>query len=85
VGIAAYGGSQVLSAHPVPADDQLVVRGCVAAAEISLIDLQGRVMIERTADGPAVTLDTRELPSGSYILSVQGQGSRAALPIVVVH
>jgi hypothetical protein len=74
VGIAESGGHDRLTVYPNPAHDVLSVPFAIATGTVSLVDAQGRTRRSQTFNG---RIDVRELPSGAYLLRVEGTALNA--------
>lgn len=75
-----------LSVIPVPADDmmQLKLSGN-GPAEITLLDLQGRVVATVVAAGTLAVIGTPTLPNGTYVVRVLQEGRIHSARAVVAH
>jgi hypothetical protein len=63
-------GALLLAPNPVA--DYLRVAGMQEAADVQIIDLQGRVWLQRQLQ-PREELDVKQLPCGQYLVIVGGQ------------
>lgn len=57
--------------YPNPATDLLTVEGEAAAYELTLRDLQGRVMLQTSLRGQLKQVSTAHLPRGLYVATIQ--------------
>ena len=80
-----------LFAFPNPADRSLTVRvpnGLTQSGVLVMTDLSGRVVRQLdqslTSDSQQLQLDTSDLPSGTYLLKLQG-GQSEAIKIMINH
>ncbi|MBK9147502.1 MAG: T9SS type A sorting domain-containing protein [Flavobacteriales bacterium] len=72
--------------HPSPADELIMLHGLPAGSAITITDLNGRVVMELGAHGPQQLVDSSDLPSGIYAITVQPRhGMATALRCVIAH
>lgn len=85
---AAFAG-MLVAAHPIPASRSLTVplAGLNGPARLQLHDAAGRVVLERTVSGDAVSteFDVQALASGSYTLRLMSEGRSAVRAVQVLH
>ena len=80
--------STLLQLYPNPAADIVnIILNMASAheARLNIIDLSGRVLMEKVISGDAVSVDISTLPGGQYLLSVSGSGFIARKKLVVIH
>jgi hypothetical protein len=75
---------------PNPAGDQFSIEGLGwetdQQAEVMLIDLNGRVCLQKAVSSKEATISTFELPQGVYICRIQIPNvPPAALKLIIVH
>ncbi len=77
---------------PNPAQDQLFINldaRSSAQAVVSIMDMTGRIVMEKGLGLPAgesmYVLETGDLSTGSYMLSVQGNNSLRSIPVQIVR
>ena len=69
-----------LAVFPVPATTVLAITGITAAAQWSVVDLQGRTLLTGRTNGPAnMQLDVAALAEGNYVLTVLGDAGRRSV------
>jgi hypothetical protein len=73
-GLAGRSDAGSMRLMPVPAKDELSVDGIPNGTTLlELLDLQGRVMMQRATNGSArITLDVTSLATGTYLLRAIG-------------
>jgi hypothetical protein len=81
-----------LDLSPAPASDLVHMKYRAAASgqcQLTLLDLNGRPVTRRiltTVIGPnACALNVRDVPSGSYTVSIESLGYRVSTPLIVRH
>ncbi|MCB9166393.1 MAG: hypothetical protein H6595_02830 [Flavobacteriales bacterium] len=75
--------AQGVRVHPQPAGDLLVIEGIHGKAVARLYDAGGRVVLLQQLDGtPRATLSLMGIPSGSYVLEVEGAAGVERMPVV---
>jgi len=67
VGIATSMANQGVQVYPNPCVDRLYISNLELYSTIRIIDLQGRLLIERRVDAPEMDLDVQSLKSGIYL------------------
>lgn len=75
LGIAGI-SNHAFTVQPNPANDSWLVSGLSANAHCTLIDMSGKVLWQQTATGE-VAIPAKDLPVGTYTLSVHKEGARA--------
>jgi len=60
-----------LTVYPVPAADQMHIESESVITNLQLIDLSGRTVYHRQPDSPTHSLETRQLPEGTYIIRAE--------------
>ncbi len=72
--------------HPSPADERIVLEGLLAGSEISVSDLNGRLVLQTIAQPVRTVLDAGGLPSGAYLISARTiAGSTTVKRCLVAH
>jgi hypothetical protein len=59
-----------------------VALGGLAKAELRVLDLLGREVLQQGTDGPLTTLDLTGQPAGTYFVRVQAHGFGQTLKVV---
>lgn len=74
-GVAA--AKQAIAIYPVPATSELMINGIEENTEVSVFDLYGVPMLDKTNVSPEVpVIDIRSLKPGTYLLKTSGKQSR---------
>jgi hypothetical protein len=72
-----------LAVYPNPTSGRFTVAlGNLAKAELRVLDLLGREVLQQTADGPLTTLDLTGQPVGTYFVRVQAEGYVQTVKVV---
>jgi hypothetical protein len=82
MGVADLGHVPVLSAMPNPATDNVLVTGLARNAQWQLVDLQGRVLMNGTANAAPLQLNLGTLAEGPYALVVLDDNARRSIRVV---
>lgn len=82
MGVADLGHVPVLSAMPNPATDNVEVTGLARNAQWQLVDLQGRVLLNGTANAAPLQLNMGTLAAGPYALVVLDGNARRSIRVV---
>ena len=69
--------------YPNPASDKVHLTGLAGGDRILLYDLNGRLIWQSLAKDGQLTLAVGDLPSGTYLLSVQSPGKRMTRKLMV--
>ncbi|MES2388740.1 MAG: alpha-amylase family glycosyl hydrolase [Bacteroidota bacterium] len=88
VGVMPQAGRLNVQVMPNPASGQVEINlGTEAEGNgtASLYDLNGRLHQQKTFTGSRTSLQTNDLPSGSYLLRIESGQSRSVQRLVVVH
>jgi hypothetical protein len=64
------GSASTIAIYPNPANDQFYV-SAGSGSEISLMDLNGRIIATRTVDNTEVSFDISSLASGVYMVRIK--------------
>jgi hypothetical protein len=77
--------TQAIIVFPQPANQQLNVSwpGSWPKLDLRMTDMQGRVFFTRTLHGGQASLDVHSLPSGVYLLHLQGAQSSETRKIII--
>jgi hypothetical protein len=73
---------QPLKVYPNPADDQLTIAGIEGEAQITVLSLDGRVVMQQQWAAGMNTISVSELAPGSYFVQVQDQSGVRTEPFV---
>jgi hypothetical protein len=68
-----------LKVFPIPVTDFLQIHGC-ANRNITILDLQGKLMNSKTLVGDRESIDMSSLPHGVYILKIEGFNKTLTIP-----
>ncbi len=60
-----------INVFPNPFSDELIVTGLTGETQLSLSGLSGNIIITKPASGTQETIDTKGLPAGIYILTIE--------------
>ncbi|WP_309640793.1 T9SS type A sorting domain-containing protein [Flavobacterium sp.] len=60
-----------IAMYPNPATNQLVVNGLSLNEKISIYDLTGKLLLQKTTYNATETIDTSHLKSGLYFISLE--------------
>lgn len=60
-----------LALYPNPVTSQLILKGLNDKTHISVLDINGRVVIDTTIDSTNTRIDVAHLPAGMYILKAK--------------
>ena len=85
-GIDAATGKQLFSLSPNPARESVTVtveRPYGGQATVAVFDAAGHAVAKQTFDGSSCTIDTRQLPAGSYFVAVTTETGSATAKLVV--
>ena len=82
MGVADLGHAPVLSAMPNPTTDNVLVTGLAADAQWQLVDLQGRLLMDGTANATTLELELGGLAAGPYALVVLDGIARRSIRVV---
>ena len=68
-----YSDSKIWSVYPNPAHHQFKVKSekNQVSAELSMVDLTGRLLLQQNLDSGNMTIDTKEIPNGLYFLLIK--------------
>lgn len=81
-GIEELGGSK-MSLTPNPATNIATISGLKAGAEVSLVDINGKVRYSGTAQGDRMTLDVSGMAAGVYFVRVSDGTETAVRKLIV--
>ena len=80
------GDEPLVSASPIPADDELrVIASGTGPTVIELLDAYGQLRLTHHAESAEATLNTRALPNGPYVLRVRRGESVETRRIAIQH
>jgi hypothetical protein len=72
--------------NPNPATDQvLLATNSGAVKTISVMDLQGKILIAMNGNGTALFIDCSALATGTYLVKVQMNGREKMKKLVIQH
>jgi uncharacterized repeat protein (TIGR02543 family) len=73
-----------LAVYPNPVTgEQLTISGLDGGETVTLIDMQGRVLMEKIADGSLIILNVEALPQGAYFVRVAKKGAVKTVKVAV--
>ena len=82
-GVGTVTGTRQIRVYPNPASEYIVIEGADKATKARLVNLLGQDMISLMNIGDRETISLRDIPSGTYLLSLIGQyGFEGAIRIV---
>ena len=70
-----------LNVYPNPASDILKIQSDTSVQRWTLYSLSGSCI----ATGSETTIDTSNIPSGTYLLKIQTEGKEFCYPVLIVH
>jgi len=74
-----------MNVHPIPARDYIYLTGLEEGLfDLKIVDLQGRVMIDRKVEDNA-TISVEMLPAGMYILNVEGKETARSFKVFKIN
>lgn len=76
-------GGLLFDVYPNPARDQVTVVADVEKAQLSIIDMSGRV-VQRQAAGQQTLVNTSGLPNGAYMMQMVHEGQVAYKKLVIL-
>lgn len=85
VGITERQDAPSLLLYPNPARTHLTVQVDAHIQELSVLDMQGRILLQRRPSGKQVVIDIQHLSSGTYLLRALTPAGIAARTVVVEH
>jgi len=62
--------NQNVSIYPNPANDKIFIEGKFSSQSIEIIDMNGKLVISRTADSNITEIDITNLTQGVYLVRV---------------
>ncbi len=71
--------------YPVPAEDVLHIDAEQQPLQLALLNMDGRMIMQRSPVPARTTLDLSALAPGSYLLQLQWPGGIRAARLVVKH
>jgi uncharacterized delta-60 repeat protein len=84
--IAAPSANMQLIMFPVPADRSVRIgSGATGQAEITVLDLQGRMVISLVANGSMAHVGTEAMPNGTYVVRMIQGGTASSALLIVQH
>lgn len=63
-----------LDLYPNPASNFLLIKNDYAIEKVKMVDIQGKIHFEEKFNTNSIKVNTENLPSGIYIVEVEGQG-----------
>lgn len=73
--------SKAINVYPNPASDILKIQSDTSVQRWTLYSLSGSCI----ATGSETTIDTSNIPSGTYLLKIQTEGKEFCYPVLIVH
>lgn len=73
--------SKTINVYPNPASDMLKIQSDTSVQRWTLYSLSGSCI----ATGSETTIDTSNIPSGTYLLKIQTEGKEFCYPVLIVH
>lgn len=73
--------SKAVNVYPNPASDILKIQSDTSVQRWTLYSLSGSCI----ATGSETTIDTSNIPSGTYLLKIQTEGKEFCYPVLIVH
>ena len=73
--------SKAINVYPNPASDILKIQSDTSVQRSTLYSLSGSCI----ATGSETTIDTSNIPSGTYLLKIQTEGKEFCYPVLIVH
>ena len=74
--------AMVIHAFPNPVEDLVTIQTAMEAAEASLYDAWGRLVLAQRATGATITMDMSALPSGAYVMRIRDDAEYTVVPVV---
>lgn len=75
-----------VSVYPNPASDVLNIKlKAYSTANIQLIDLEGRVIIDQNLQGVSLNINVQEVKAGTYFVRVRDEEATSSSKVMIVH
>lgn len=83
-GVDELAGRDAFSVYPNPFGDRIIVstNGKLGPVRAELLNLTGQVLLDETRSGMEISLQTADLPTGSYILRLSSDNARSSFRVV---